>query len=431
MNAVLPSTPRMGQLIPGSWLDLMARGAPLVDAAGNQLPRRFVHDPKLYTEKEGAEGFALFASLDFSNSAMKAAMPHATKPRLTTLREPLAFWRAERIRSGKRVETARVQLSPRTKEDKPEDSGEFWFGTTAVSLNRSEVLPVGSTFHRTSDRRVVWTAFATLAKLLREAGYAPGSYQLLLALGVPDDEVGANERTGAVELEPKTREAMKALRGQSYTVTLDGEVYTIQVHNFVPFAQSMGTYFVWSRNLAGDNLARDYEEVVVIDYGHGHEQMVYIYTTREGDRYLVRSSSEPLGRGVVALTEELVEMLASDPELAGINVNDALIREALHTGKTSYGGQPVNITDKIQQVKLTQGENLLARALPTYQNLSAYAINTGGGVPLFGETLMERLVAAGRTSRTALIVPESIAVFANAAGGIVAAYAAVPATRRV
>jgi hypothetical protein len=424
----------MGTLIPGTVMDLLSRGAMLTDAQGRHMLRNYIFDPTLYQEKDGAEGTALIVSMDFSNSALKATMPHRTRASLTMLREPVAYWKAPPLGSGRAVETARCQILvvKKGEEEVADDSNPFWFGNTAVEMNKTEELPVGHTYQRTKDKRLIHLTYATLAKLLREAGYGPGSYKLLMALGVPNNESIA-DKSGKSALHDQTREAMQQLRNQNCRVTLDGEEWNIQVINFVPYGQSMGTYFTWSRTPTGENLATRYKNVLILDYGHGHRQRLEVTTTFDEakKRHIVRSMTEDPDDGIMSISDALASVLTSNPEFKGIKIPDAFAREALRTGEIGFGGQSEVITPYIEQVKTTTGENIFSWGMGAFRDLTVYVINTGGGVPLFGNELKERLVAAERRERNTLIIPDDLAVSANSIGGILAIYVGVPSSRLV
>ena len=97
--------------------------------------------------------------------------------------------------------------------------------------------------------------------------------------------------------------------------------------------------------------------------------------------------------------------------------------QALITRTVRESGQCTDIRTVVDQVIAAEGQDLVARMLPTLQQQSRYILFTGGGVLLEGvrAAIEERARAVGKSApRHYIIVPEEYALTMNAIGALLA-----------
>ena len=372
-------------------LDALMEGAPL------GLPSRV---------RVQTSGDLVPIGLDNGNGHTKVAVL-SDDGQLVTQTVPTVYRTAREIRGGAGIVSYTVN-----------SGSQFWIGGEALN-HEGDALPIGATAERVGDRRQREFLAASLVESLLAAGYQPGIYNLAVGLAIPNDEIVLKKdgEHNKLCVSKETRTAIKEhLFGKTFNVERTDAhgrlaLWTITYSTVFPQAQSIGTYLVWSRQPNGQAIDNGIEALTIIDIGTGDLQRTDV------DVSPYRMMGEKLGRGTVLMARQLAQ------HLTHLRLNDAQAMQALITRTVREGGRRHDIRQLVDSVVAAEGQDLVARILPVFQQSSRYVLFTGGGVLLQGlrQAIDERAQSAGKhTPRNYAMVPESHALTLNATGALLA-----------
>ena len=342
--------------------------------------------------------------LDNGNGHTKLALITPTGE-LVTQAVPTVYRTAKEIRGGAPIVGYRVGGGP-----------VFWIGAEALG-QEGDALPIGATSERLGDGRQRDFLAATIVEALIAAGYKAGIHNLAIGFAVPNDEIVLKRNGDGLGVAKETKEAIKsALYGRTFAVertASNGVIseWTLTYSTILPQAQSIGTYLAWSRRPNGEAVADGIEALTIVDIGTGDLQRTDI------DVSPYRMSGEKLGRGTVTMARQLAT------ELSHLRLNDAQAMQALISRTVRESGVRKDISAAVDQVIAAEGQDLVARLLPTLQQQSRYVLFTGGGVLLEGlrQAIEERAQAMGKSApRNYAMVPGTYALTLNATGALLA-----------
>lgn len=321
----------------------------------------------------GQQDNVIAVGVDNGNDALKLAVIN-DRGELVTLRIPMAYRTARNIQGGEGELTYRVGKNG------------FWTGDTALR-HEGDDIPAGPTDQRVIDLRWQRSLSSGLVELLISAGFAPGQYQLALGFAIPNTEIIRNSDTNKLGVADATAQALKEhVRGQTWNVIrVDKESiatdWTITIREIAPQAQSLGTYTVWSKATNGKTVS-NVDGVVVIDIGGGDLQVTEITL----DPYQMITNR--VGDGTIAIAQALIE------QFPNAELNNVAAQQALMTRRMMIAGSYSDITEEVDEVLGSKGQNLIGQVLPVLRQSKRFVIITGGGVILLYDMLNRRLQAA-------------------------------------
>lgn len=347
----------------------------LIEAHQNGQPATFGLSPFISTPK----GSALAIGIDDGNDAYKGAVL-SEQGKLVTVRIPTAYREAEVFQSGEGEITYTV------------DNTSFWIGEVALR-HEGDALPIGPTDQRLIDARMRHFLAAATVELLYTAGYAPETYLTAVCFEIPDaeivplpDESGKSDKMGVCEA---TRASLtKYLQGQTITIIRTDKrgvetTWTLVTVRVLPQAQTAGTILAWSKATNGKTVT-DHEAVTVINIGGGD-----LYRTDVNFRPY-QMSSRRVSDGTISIARALARKFPRS-ELSDVGAQNALITERL-----MISGKMKEIGNERREVIASQGQDLIGRLLPVFQQTRRFVLVTGGGVILLHDQLVERLEATGK-----------------------------------
>src|SRR5215207_9373868 len=214
-----------------SWMDIAATHAALLDSDGRAIPAQIARH----------ESNHVIVGCDLGNSALKLVLRQANVPQLRMFRFEATYTPAATIRAGDDTTALRVFRNEAWSE---------WFWIDQGDTVGGEALPIGATAERLADPRTVDFLVGALVAALEDSGWLPGDYALWVGFGVPNEEVS---RAGLVA---DTRQALQQVRGQHFVLerrdaTSAVTTWTLTIAELVPAPQSLGSFFAWYHNLAG------------------------------------------------------------------------------------------------------------------------------------------------------------------------------------
>jgi hypothetical protein len=365
-------------------------------AEENRLPH-FAIRPLI---RVGAKA-ALAIGLDNGNDAIKAAVLQ-TDGALSTIRVPTAYRDAEVVRSG------------RGEVSYTHNGQTFWIGETALR-HQGGALPIGPTKQRLIDPRQRATIGATIVELLHQAGYEPGEHTVVLGFAIPNGEIERQQDEAGAErldVEPETRKVMEQyLKGVKWDIIRTdpqgvATSWTIRVITVLPQPQTAGTIIVCTKAPNGRTVV-NFDECEVIDIGGGDLQSTNVTIS---DYQLI---SRRLGDGMIRLARALKD------KFPRMHLNDVAAQHALVTKQLLVSGKWRDISAQVQEVVSSQGQEIVADALPQLVQSQRFVILTGGGVILLHDLLQERLSGVNKVhGEDYVLINHSIASVLNAVGSM-------------
>jgi hypothetical protein len=328
---------------------------------------------------------------------------HKDAPRLLFQRVDSAWNPAPTTRAGQH------QISYRL-----DDGSAFRIGNPFAKDART--LPVGMTETRMGDPRYREFILAAIVETLVAAGYAPPRdseqpFPIYLGYGVPIEEIslgGISEATkGAMKWLRKTVHQVSRTDSKGQTV-----IWPIWVENVIYAPQTQGAFYAWRHDLAGGPVITGLTRATTLDFGFGHLQA---YHTEFADGHL-SASGDILGDGMIEIARQLITLVKRDYQH---RLDETMAQYALMTGEIEIGGFRQSITAQVAQAVQIGGATLMQRADPVYEDLGMMLLCSGGGVgnSHLAKLIRERIQSKGRRPHSSLLLPATIAGFANPIGG--------------
>jgi hypothetical protein len=401
---------------PDSFLGHICTQQPLLSSSGKELTRQIPFQRWELSSGRRIPTLAKIAAIDNGNDALKGAMLHAHQPSIRTTRIITAYAPATTLRAGEGVTTWQVN-----------DSEPFWIGDDALISRHVESLPVGLTEERLADGRYQRYLFATLAELLREAGYErlplddQGEHDLYISFGVPNEEM---TRKGPTEV---VRRVLQSIFNKPVRIRRTDEQgrvtsWLIRLVEISPYPQSFASFVTWYYTLDGTPIETDIVKHTTLDIGGGQLHSCEVEIQRHAvSRPKLRMSASLLGEGTIMMARAVSETIRA--RYAGIHLSDAQAQQVLTQGEVIVGGRRARVDDIVMEVITSRSYNMFTRMLPLLQEGQSYIMITGGGSVLLEQSLRQ-LVSTKRSLSSYLFVPPGIAPVLNAIGGYVLAQTA-------
>lgn len=149
--------------------------------------------------------------------------------------------------------------------------GKEWIGMHAIKKD-GQSLPKGTTRERFSDPRYARFLLYVIATLFKKAGYEQGDYDILLAPGMPNEEM--KETGNGSQLDPETQQAMSAAlcANKQWRIRLTDQhgrptQYNLKIADLAPGPQSYAGFYAWQYRPDGQAAQTMIEEIVLEDLG--------------------------------------------------------------------------------------------------------------------------------------------------------------------
>jgi hypothetical protein len=386
------------------------------------------------------------------------------EPRFVHVTEPVALKLAERatFSEGPSAQTWRLlsTSSHAASGGDGEHAKSFSFdepyliGEEATRGTESDAVPVYDDFHlrwRLALYKAVW--YASIAKAALAIGLRPtlkyideageGSdhpeqrevkgeeveaHRIVLCVCLPDKEL--YDERGTVTLHPETRAALEEAKGLFLIEWTDAKgrawLLKLDVVKIDLVAQTMGAWLALFSDIEGNPVAITRQDdqgkpfpvegnVIIDEWGGGDRQRGRFQL--EGRR--PRMYAEKLEEGTHLVAESLRRMVYAQYK---VRPTLAQAQLALATGQLDLGGDPIDITPLLEQLRKTRFEKLLTSALVTDEVRLRFWIHVGGGVRFLHQQLAEFILANGVKPSRFLLVCGKVSTLMPLIGGWAWAY---------
>ena len=386
------------------------------------------------------------------------------EPRFVHVNEPVSLKIAERatFSEGPSAQTWRL-LSTSThlaSGKEGERAAPFTFeepyliGKEATHGTESDAIPVYDEFHlrwRLALYKAVWYASiakAALAiglrptlKYIDEPGGGPDQHErrevkgeeveahhIVLCVCLPDNEL--YDHDGKVTLLPETRAALEEAKGPFLIEWTDAKgrewLLKLDVVKVDLIAQTMGAWLSLFSDIAGNpvTITRQDDDgkeftvegnVIIDEWGGGDRQRGRFQLEGRRPRMFAEKLEEGTHLVAEALRQKVYAQYRVRPSLAQAQL-------ALATGKLDLGGDPIDISPLLDQLRKTRFEKLLTSALVTDEVRVRFWIHVGGGVSFLYRQLAEFILANGIKPYRFLLVRGKASTLMPLIGGWAWAY---------
>ena len=191
------------------------------------------------------------------------------------------------------------------------------------------------------------------------------------------------------------------------------EEWTITIGEIFPYPQTFGTFFALDTNLSGRSVLTNYLSFVIVDLGGYDSHAMEVERRGRG----VSAVGRRFVDGTIAVARALATELKK-PEhypLLG-ELSEQQGQQVLITGQVLYGGQWLDVSPLVRQIKESRGGHLLSTMLSRYQKASSYFVFTGGGSILLADEIRQRMADMQRSRDMYMILDPAIAPVANCIG---------------
>jgi len=390
---------------------------------------------------DAGEIACLKVAFDLGNWQSKISIIQKDTYRMLCTQLPTTFQVAQTLTSGvhpityELISDTRFPASAMTTTERQRRArGENIFPLDTYIINKSgalgveDTLPLGATQNRLVDRRYRLYFWGAIVNALAQTGYKAGEYNIVLALGVRNEEMYLDANS-TPQMRKAVREVVETYRGT--TVTLDrisakgkkqGQAatdrYILHIVEIIPYAQTLGTFSAWYYSLDGNPIQERINRVYIYDFGGGDTHVMEIDCSDPDEP---RSHGVRIAPGTVEFANALAREIKSAFPVAG-ELTVAEAQEALMKGRVSVAGIYQDIQHLVQKVILERGANMLGRVFTanTDSGRNAFYLITGGGIllPNFKHMLAQKLTDLGRKEyESFLCVPNALTTRLNADGG--------------
>ncbi len=408
--ASVPKDTHFGYIPEHSYLDHMIHTLPIVvKVKGKTVPvPAFVE-----ALRRGITKHLFLIGLDPGNSAMKLAMYDASG-RIVTHYVPAIVAPAQEFGTG---------TLPVTYHERFDDGSLLmgtWIGEQALKYGAS--LPTGNTAERLNDPRYIPFLLQTIIELIIKAGYPPGDYDVILCLGVRNQEIRQTREGSQVEEHVQTALDHRLKRVSRGFERIDEQGATtdwrVTVDRVVAGPQSFAGFSLWYKRPDGKAATQQVHGVVDLDFGAFDLSRLLIDCT-PGQKITHRR--DRVGNGMmIDLIQPFAEAMAARYHLT--DIDDALALQWYLYGQAQVGGFVVNVNELVAEVQARQIPSIIANAFKGQQRTTDFYRLKGGGVILMKQELISKMHDLGRKQRESdappkyLLLPPPYAVVENAAG---------------
>jgi hypothetical protein len=315
---------------------------------------------------------------------------------------------------------ARLGVQPdRPTEMREVSLGQEWVDYKAIE-EEGVSLSKGSTRARLADPRYSRFLMYTIANLFGRADYPSGDYDLLVAPGLPNEEMVDGK------LDSETQQALQEkLVGKRWRIRITDQwqrirQYNLKIADFAPGPQSYAGFYAWQYRPDGQPAQRMISEILLEDLGANdlHELWIrLIFSPDSGDRYKTRitASRERKGDGIIlSIIQPFARRLKK--EFAIGELDDAIAQQAFFTRSITVGGLLEDLSQIVQEVKHSQGAKVVTDVFSGPSRPRCFYMIEGGGNVILREELVEKLQSLRRTPRTYLLLGSKHASPMNAVG---------------
>lgn len=401
-------------------------------------------DPGKFSNKAG--GIRQREIVDVDGTSVE----HAALPHFVFINQPVVYKPAEQASyssgPGKSVyrilSTSSKAASEGEGEGSPMPREAFSFGIDA--MYKGDAIPVYPKFYqRWRLGRYQAISYATIAKVAQEIGLRPAlkmidvegegaqeidiatilPHYLSLTIALPDEEiVNAN---GSLTLDPQTRAALQDLKGAFVVEWTDPEgtawIFKFFVVKVDLIAQTHAAWMAIFNGIDASEtpILRQDETgqtitvngASVIDEWGGGDRQRGRFEVVNGR---ITMYAEKLEEGTHPIAEELRRAVYREFQ---VRPSLAQAQLALAIGTIDFGGEPLQVSHLIEELKRSRFENMLTSALVTDEVRTRFWIHVGGAEALLQEELAAFIQAAEIKPHRYLLAPKKVAPIMVLIGG--------------
>ncbi|GCE32052.1 hypothetical protein KDA_75360 [Dictyobacter alpinus] len=304
--------------------------------------------------------------------------------------------------------------------------GKIWIDQQAVD-NDGVSLSKGTTRARLSDPRYAQFLMFTIANLFEKAGYPSGDYDVLVAPGMPNEEM-VETATGS-QLDEETQKALSsALCTKRWRIRITdpygrSKQFNFKVADLAPGPQSYAGFYAWQFRPDGQPAQTIINEILLADLGANdlHElgiRLKFQEKVINGEkRYdvAVSATRERKGNGIIlAIMQPFAKRLKRQYGLE--ELDDAIAQQAFFKREITVGGFREDVSALVEAVKAEEGAKVITDVFKGPARPRSFYMLEGGGNVLLREDLVEKLKSLRRTPKTYLLMGAQHASPLNAVG---------------
>ena len=304
--------------------------------------------------------------------------------------------------------------------------GREWVDSLAIEHDGVS-LSKGTTRARVSDPRYPRFLMYAVAHLFQKAGYKPGDYDLLLAVGMPNEEMV--ETAHGAQLDPETQAALTgALCGKRWRIRITDREgtsaqFNLKIADLAPGPQSYAAFYAWQFKPDGQPAQTDIQEITLEDMGANdlHELFIrlkFIPSTVNGKeqfKVTITATRERKGDGIIlAIMQPFAKRLKKVYGLG--ELDDAVAQQAFFQKEITVGGFREDLSPLVASVTSEEGAKVITDVFKGPRRPRSFYMIEGGGNVLLRPDLVDKLTSLNRTARTYLLFGAQHANVANAVG---------------
>ena len=304
--------------------------------------------------------------------------------------------------------------------------GKWWIDQQAID-NDGVSLAKGTTRARLSDPRYAQFLMFTIANLFEKAGYPSGDYDLLVAPGMPNEEM-VETATGS-QLDEETQKALTfSLCQKRWRIRIadpygSTRQFNLKVADLAPGPQSYAGFYAWQYRPDGQPAQTIINEILLADLGANdlHELSIRLKFQEKqvnGEkRYnvIINATRERKGNGIIlALMQPFAKRLKREYGLE--ELDDATAQQVFMNQEITVGGFREDVSSLVGTVKAEEGARVITDVFKGPPRPRSFYMIEGGGNVLLRDDLIEKLTSLRRTPRTYLLLGAPHASTLNAVG---------------
>jgi hypothetical protein len=305
--------------------------------------------------------------------------------------------------------------------------GKTWIDQQAI-INDGVSLSKGTTRARLSDPRYPQFLMFSIANLFEKAGYSGGDYDLLVAPGMPNEEM--TETATGSQLDEETHKALTATLCQKrWRIRITdpynrSKQYNLKIVDLAPGPQSYAGFYAWQFRPDGQPAQTVISEILLADLGANdlHELGIRLKFTEKqlsnGEKRIevsVNATRERKGNGIIlAIMQPFAKRLKRQYGLD--ELDDAIAQQAFFSKEITVGGFREDVSALVESVKAEEGAKVITDVFKGPARPRSFYMVEGGGNVLLRAELVEKLQSLRRTPKTYLLLGAKHASPLNAVG---------------